>query len=245
MQFREPVWPERSQPPLPGRALYESPDLAESCLTNLDERQARQALILLARTSAEHAAARRLLEPALFRFYEVIAGIDAPRDTMIAIANAIPYPSFALAEAHAAVVGRILTTYAWGTAQRAAWLVTSSSLLSALGRREEAPAAIEEAVTIRRELAVARPDAFRPDLAGSLNNQSAFLSDLGRREEALAAIEEAVTIRRELAVARPDAFRPDLAASLNNLVDALEAVGQAAEANSVRTEAAEIAESDE
>ena len=44
--------------------------------------------------------------------------------------------------------------------------------LGDLGRREEALAAIQEAVTIRRELAAARPDAFRPDLAGSLNNLS-------------------------------------------------------------------------
>ena len=56
---------------------------------------------------------------------------------------------------------------------------------------------------IRRELAEARPDAFRPDLAMSLNNLSARLAELGRREEALAAIEEAIGIYRELAAARP------------------------------------------
>jgi len=74
-----------------------------------------------------------------------------------------------------------------------------------------AAAAIEEAVTIRRELAAARPDAFRPDLAMSLNNLSA---DLGRREDALAAIEEAVTIRRELAARWPDAYHHELEQSL-------------------------------
>ena len=89
-------------------------------------------------------------------------------------------------------------------------------LLGDLGRREEALAAIEEAVAIRRALAEARPDAFLPSLAGALNNQSNRLSGLGRREEALAAIEEAVTIRRQLAQARPDAFLPDLATALNN-----------------------------
>ena len=70
--------------------------------------------------------------------------------------------------------------------------------LADLGRREEALAAIEEAASIYRELARARPDAFRPDLAMSLNNQSPP-GRPGRREEALATIEEAVTIRRELA----------------------------------------------
>ena len=80
--------------------------------------------------------------------------------------------------------------------------------LGGLGRREDALAAIEEAVTIYRELAGARPDAFRPDLALSLNNLSNRLADLGRREDALTAIEEATAIYRELARARPDAFRP-------------------------------------
>ena len=43
-----------------------------------------------------------------------------------------------------------------------------------------------------RELAAARPDAFRPDLAMSLSNLASFLSELGRHEAALAAAEEAV-----------------------------------------------------
>ena len=51
--------------------------------------------------------------------------------------------------------------------------------LAGLGRREDALAAIQEAVTIRRELAAARPDAFRPDLAMSLNNLSARLAGPG------------------------------------------------------------------
>jgi len=52
-------------------------------------------------------------------------------------------------------------------------------------------AAAEEAVTIRRTLAWARPDAFTRNPATSLNNLAARLSDLGRREEALAVAEEA------------------------------------------------------
>ena len=52
--------------------------------------------------------------------------------------------------------------------------------LADLGRREEALAAIEEAVTLRRQLAAARPDAFPPDLAASLNNLSSRLSGTRR-----------------------------------------------------------------
>ena len=119
-------------------------------------------------------------------------------------------------------------------------LNNQSNRLSDLGRREEALAAIEEAVTIRRELARARPDAFLPDLAMSLNNQSHGLSDLGRREEALAAIEEAVTIRRQLARARPDAFLPDLATSLNNQSVRLSDLGRREEALAAIEEAVTI-----
>ena len=111
--------------------------------------------------------------------------------------------------------------------------------LAGLGRREEALAAIQEAVTIHRELAAARPDAFRPDLATSLNNLAIRLADLGRREEALAAIQEAVTIHRELAAARPDAFRPDLALSLNNLAHGLAGLGRPEEALAAIQEAAD------
>jgi tetratricopeptide (TPR) repeat protein len=112
--------------------------------------------------------------------------------------------------------------------------------LSYLGRREEALLAAQEAVDIYRELAAARPDAFRPDLAASLNNVANRLSDLGRREEALQAAQDAVEIRRELAAARPDAFRPDLAMSLNNVANRLSGLGRREEALQAAQEAVEI-----
>jgi len=67
---------------------------------------------------------------------------------------------------------------------------------------------------VYRELATARPEAFRPALAWSLSNLAWSLGDLGRREDALAASEEAVTIHREPAKARPDTFRSNLEQSL-------------------------------
>ena len=65
-----------------------------------------------------------------------------------------------------------------------------------------------------RQLAQARPDAFLPDLARSLNNLAIMLSDLGRREEALAQAQEAVRLYGQLAQAHPESFLPDLARSL-------------------------------
>jgi tetratricopeptide (TPR) repeat protein len=109
--------------------------------------------------------------------------------------------------------------------------------LAAVGRREEALAAAEEAVQLYRDLAAARPDAFRPDLALSLANLGSRLDAVGRREAALAATEEAMRLLRELAGAVPDAFRPDLARSLNNLGIALAAVGRRDEALAATEEA--------
>ena len=50
----------------------------------------------------------------------------------------------------------------------------------------------EEAVAIRRELAAASPDRYRPDLATSLSNLGVRFSELGRPADALPVAEEAV-----------------------------------------------------
>ncbi|SNR82493.1 Tetratricopeptide repeat-containing protein [Geodermatophilus saharensis] len=105
-----------------------------------------------------------------------------------------------------------------------------SGRLAALGRLEEALAAIEEAVTLRRALAAAYPDAFISDLAGSLHNLSVMLAYLGRREEALTAIEEATGVYQQLATTYPGAFTPHLAGSLNTLSNRLGALGRREEA---------------
>ena len=112
--------------------------------------------------------------------------------------------------------------------------------LANASRPEEALAAAGEAVEIRRRLAAARPDAFEPDLAMSLNNLGNRLSELRRAEEALAAAGEAVEIRLRLAAARPDAFEPDLAMSLNNLGRMLSGAGRPEEAWVADAEAVEI-----
>jgi tetratricopeptide (TPR) repeat protein len=125
-------------------------------------------------------------------------------------------------------------------AERSRLLNNLASRLSELGRREEALAAAQEAVRLRRELAAARPDAFLPNLAVSLNNLAAMLSELGRREEALATAQEAVCLYRDLAVARPGAFPPNLAGSLNNLANTLSDLGRREEALAAAQEAVRL-----
>ena len=74
-------------------------------------------------------------------------------------------------------------------------LNNQSVFLADLGRREEALAAIEEAVTIRRALAQVRPAVFASRYASSLDAQAAILSELGRDSEAKAVQQEAAAIR--------------------------------------------------
>ena len=91
-----------------------------------------------------------------------------------------------------------------------------------------------------RLLATEDPDAFRPYLAGSLNNLSVRLGDLGRREDALAAGQEATGAYLELARARPDAFGPGLAGSLRNLSNRLGDLGRREDALAAIEAATEI-----
>ena len=150
----------------------------------------------------------------------------APQPALAApLADQMPDHSVQLAVLAAILTSQQVTHYRAGgidgqpdAANRLAASLNALSLrLGDLGLREDALAAIEEAVTLRRELAAARPDTFGPGLAGSLNNLSICLADLGRREEALAAVEEGTDTYRELARTRPDALGPELAMSLGNL----------------------------
>ena len=92
---------------------------------------------------------------------------------------------------------------------------------------------INQAVDFYRELVAAHPEAFRPALAGSLNNQATRLSEVGQSAEALAAINQTIDLYRELAAVQPDRFAPDLATSFGAWGKILVAQGQFAEAANV------------
>ena len=172
-----------------------------------------------------------------------------PENVLAAVETALPDQTVALAAVADAVAARREREARAGDASDvgddrlaalAEILHQRGRTLAALGRREEALAAAEEAVAIYRRLAAARPDAFEPDLAASLSNLGSRLSAIGRREEALAATEEAVAIYRRLAAARPDAFEANLAASLNNLGYWLQDIGRREEALAATEEAVAI-----
>ncbi len=158
----------------------------------------------------------------------------AVRPFLAALRRCIPAPDRTLAlRPLEETLYRVRLTLAEGKKERAAASFMLGYALSALGRREEALAATQEAVAIRRELAEAHPAAFRPDLASSLGNLGNQLSDLGQREEALVATQEAAALYRELAEAHPAAFRSDLARSLGaqgSILSAMERPQEAAQA---------------
>ncbi|MFJ9967672.1 tetratricopeptide repeat protein, partial [Streptomyces avermitilis] len=211
-----------THPPL-RRSL--APLLTELCLRHPDT---------LMPAAIEVATQTETPTPLLHALTQFADAPDTTLDTLLQLTDRLPHASHNLAETAAHLAQRLADHYRALTAtdsdaflpDLAMSLNNLSIRLGGLGRREDALTAIEEAVTVRRELAAARPDAFLPDLAMSLNNLSGHLWGLGQREDALTAIEEAVTAYRQLAAARPDAFLPDLATSLNNLSVQLGGLGR-------------------
>lgn len=117
-------------------------------------------------------------------------------------------------------------------------LTNLSGRLAEMGRPDEALAAIQEAVTIRRRLANADP-VHEPDLATSLAQLSISLSQLGDLDDALTAAQNAVAIRRRHAQGDA-ASEQELATSLDNLGIRLSNAGLLKEALTASEEATEI-----
>jgi tetratricopeptide (TPR) repeat protein len=150
----------------------------------------------------------------------------------------LPQESLALRETAAELAAALVDRFRRGDRkdQLAKWLASLAVRLSAVGRREDALKAGQEAVDLYRELALWRPEAFS-DLAVALNNLGILQSAVGRQEEALEVAQEAVSIRRELVSSDPE-IRPFLADSLMNLANRLSDMGRWGEALESSQEAA-------
>lgn len=225
-------------------------------LRTLGERSAESALAAVSRAARKGSRVTATLihlaqdfgedpiaQPKVLAWFErVTAEKGACLDSLGGLLDQFPRSTLALREQAATLTARAVELARKQDSREllAAALHNLAVRLGDLGRREEALTAIEEAVTILRDLAVVRPDALRPSLARSLNNLAIALSALGRREEALAVIEEALAIRRDLAATRPDISRPDLSESLNNQSVLLQALGRREEALMASEEAVEL-----
>ena len=111
-------------------------------------------------------------------------------------------------------------------AERAPVLGMLGYALSALGRREEALRATQEAVAIHRGLARADPQAFLPDLARSLGMHGSVLRGLGRHAEAAAAFAEGLRAILPFVRALPTAFGGLAGALLQYYLQACEEAGR-------------------
>jgi tetratricopeptide (TPR) repeat protein len=106
--------------------------------------------------------------------------------------------------------------------------VTSGRILYRnTGRLADAGKAYSEALTIRRELAARDPGAYRPDLAGRLNNLGNLYRNTGRLADADKAYSEALTIYRELTSSNPLQYAAKIA-SLTELLAKLRGKSSAA-----------------
>jgi tetratricopeptide (TPR) repeat protein len=163
-------------------------------------------------------------------------------DELIAIAEAIPYPSVALAAMAVAVTRQIVNALPPDAdpADRARSLAALGTALTQLGRLTDALPVTQEAVAMYRELAEASPDRHRPHLAHALESLGLQLSELGHPADALPVTQEAVAMYRELAEASPDRHRPHLGHALDNLGVKFWELGRLTDALPVTQEAVAI-----
>ena len=114
------------------------------------------------------------------------------------------------------------------------------NILSAFGQQSEALQVAEDAVSLRRQLAIEEPEAFTPKLADSLSNLAHNLSLTKRPTESLIAAQEALDLYRKLASNKPKEFTPDLAMSLNNVANVLGELGRSEDALKASEEAVRL-----
>jgi hypothetical protein len=158
--------------------LAAAPDLAQACLRDLPNEQAEHALTVLARGWAHQDAARQLIAQALRAdlahlalpaaqvalqtrsalstlLASALQEAPAPLDALIRIANALPYPSVTLAQAHLTAAWRVWRALPPDTepAAVAEWSRKTGVVLSQLGRPADAVPVIEEAIALYRKLA--------------------------------------------------------------------------------------------
>jgi tetratricopeptide (TPR) repeat protein len=127
-----------------------------------------------------------------------------------------------------------------GAAHRATFTSERAGLLRALGKLADAADAATEAVSLAREVVVARPGLFQAQLATFLSEQAKCLSALGRADDAIAAGGEALIIRRSMAnegTGGPEGTAVPMAMALVDLTSLLGKAGRAPEAARVSEEA--------
>ena len=113
-------------------------------------------------------------------------------------------------------------------------------LLQSLNDFEKARRHYEEVLQALRELAKQNPEAYKPDVATTLNNLGSLLRATNDLKKAQDYYEEALQIRRELREKNPEAYKPDIATTLNNLGNLLNDTNNLKQAKDYYEEALQI-----
>ena len=160
----------------------------------------------LVRTAQDYSAGDPL------RWFDAVVDANQDLDSLCRVSDQIPAQTLRFRD-RAVKIGEVVIEglrekSAKGTNRSAlaAALNDLANRLSALGRREEALARAQEAVDIRRELAAAQPDAFRPALARSLSVLADCLESLSRLDDAVRSDEAAVEALGPIFLSAPAPF---------------------------------------
>ncbi|MFE3166040.1 tetratricopeptide repeat protein [Streptomyces sp. NPDC059224] len=148
--------------------------------------------------------------------------------------EAVPLPTLALdqwaADLAALLARRARDVTTGGTAELAGRLHRYAIRLGEVDRAEQALPAVQEAIALRKELAVRGDPGAQEDLALSLNTRTGLLADTGRTLEALASAREVLECYRRLSEHDPERHVRDVAMAETNLANQLGDAGSRTEA---------------
>ena len=153
--------------------LRNSQALADSCLRDIDQRQALRAIVLLGRATAEQSDAAAFLQPILPLLDRVIDELPQEYGFLVRIADIIPAGPFA--EADAAICRRILALIQEERMDlHAQWRDRLSSALYETGAFKEAAEFAEEAAAFWKDASDSDADSRQEARGHSLMNAGLF-----------------------------------------------------------------------
>ncbi|MFE7503815.1 tetratricopeptide repeat protein [Promicromonospora sp. NPDC057488] len=183
--------------------LSASTPLAAVLLDRLAEREARNAIAVLARAVADHFSDHDVRTRALALLDRAIGGLPDDAELLRSVSAVIPYPSEVLTRPNLDLLERILALTAPSDSARRSWVLHEiAQRRFRLGRASEALGPLREAISLRQALAAAEPGENTPLLGASLRYLGVILSELGEPHHALSATQQGVQI--ELRLPRTD-----------------------------------------
>jgi Trypsin-like peptidase domain/Tetratricopeptide repeat len=241
-QFWGSLQPDMLAEHLVAEAVDDQQNLLLSLLGEVDDRQASQALTVLARSAARHPPLReRVIE--VIRTYPAILGPSAVRVALEVTEHRLLVEALSdVVENHSEQLGLLRAVYdviPYPTQVHGQLAVrVADHLVTAL--RSSVPSRWDRPV--RRRWAGGRHPPGRDlapvrDLARALSALSVRHQAVGRHDDALRAASEAVKMCEGLVKLEPEEFRADLAASLNNVANCLDELNLRPEALAARRRA--------